>query len=170
MNRDSCTFYADQKSFAGIQEALFKKHRDLGYSREQDGFKYTQQLVVHMNFTGNNTFVKNKKLLFQDNTYINDRGIKAIELTTGANLRITTTIPQTDQINQAWLASGFLCIVDDCDMEIIRIPLTSLCLATNGNKLAMFDLKNINWGACYVRFTQNQGISSANSLQFNIHL
>lgn len=167
--RDRCSFYKDQKSFAGITEALYQKHFDKGYSMDLDGFTYTRQLPVALKFTGNNTFLKGKNLKFLDNSFINDHGIKAIELTSGTNMRICQTNPLTDQINQAWLASAYLTIVDDCDMEILKVPLTSLCLATNGNQLAMFNIKNINWGACYVRFTQTQAITSANSLIFNIY-
>jgi len=167
--RKSCNFYKDQKSYSGIVTALYKQHVARGLSIDYDAFKFTKCVTVVVNFLGTQSYVDNKKILFRDDKEINGQTIKAIELLSATNLIVNETLPPTDAPTSEF-KKGLITFVDDCQMELLTAPLSTLCKSQNGNVLFVCELKNINWPACYLRFNDASITPGVNSLQFNVYI
>jgi hypothetical protein len=124
--------------------------------------------IVNLQFLGKNSYATNKRIYFDYDQILSTHSIQGIEIIGTAQQTAAGTSPGTD-IPQSEFAKGFIVLVDHCDNEITTMPLTSLCKALNGNKLTFMNLQNINWAACYVRFTNAASISAANTLVLNIY-
>ena len=130
----------------------------------------TVQCFLTYDSTGQYSYLAGRPQRFAQNFEIDNNGIKAIEITGATRAVINPTSPAATDPMQSKFVEGYLVIMDNCNNEIARIPLTLLNRTQNGGKLYFCNFQNIRWSACFVVFPAAAGISAANSICFNVTL
>lgn len=127
------------------------------------------QVIVGWEQSGVRSYLAGRPQRFSDEMDINNGTVKAIELMDETQIPIIPSQPPTDHIASEF-DQGYLVLVDQCNNEVARLPLTVLNKNQNGGKLCFFDLPNLQWNECYVVFPAAAGINQNNGLLFAVHI
>lgn len=158
------------QSTAGSVPAFFDKFNRMGLTAFFTDRRGNRSKVVTLDFvaSGPREYKQGRIINFEYDQELNDATILSIEVLSTAQMLFTPTQPVKDS-PQASLNRGFLILMDDCNNEIMRTPLSNLCKALNGNKTTFLNMKNIAWGNSGVLFNGASGITSANAIPFKIN-
>lgn len=125
--------------------------------------------IITFTANGPKSFLNGRKFYFPDDFDINNSTIEAIELMDPDQCSINPTTPPTET-NASQFSQGFLVICDECNNEILRMPLSMLNKAQNGGKLAFFNLKNLYINNSYIQFFGASGLDEDTSFYFNFYI
>lgn len=127
------------------------------------------QVILGWTASGVTSYLAGRPQKFNDEMMINTGRVKAIELMDETQIAYVPSVPLTDHISSKF-KEGYLVLINDCDDEVARLPLSVLNKTQNGGKLCFFDCPNLKWSNCYVVFPNSAGISSANGMLFAVHV
>ena len=154
----------------GVGAALDAKLLRLGFTYPYADLVTAHKKLVFLDFadSGRFEYADNKEIHLPDDITLNRAHIKAIEVITSTQMTSTISNPARD-IPDTELVKGYFVVIDRWQNTLAKFPLESLIRANNDFKLTFTSFRDVDWAACYVRFTTAAAITSANALVFQVH-
>lgn len=144
---------------------------DQGKAADYTQRRGSKTIVSFITYTedGPRSYLAGRPAFFPDEFEVNNGVLKAIELVGEEQMEIIPYDRPLDNLTNKF-KEGYLILTDQCNIEVARIPLTSLCLQTNGGKWQFTNMAGLQWNKCAVLFPNSSGISSANGLMFKLYI
>lgn len=129
--------------------------------------------VISFTASGPKSFLNGRKFYFDDNFDINNGVLKGIELIDNSQLEFIP--PQTAsspplEINNNSFKDGYFVVCDNCNNEILKLPLSMLNKNQNGGKLMFLNIKNLYWNNCYIQFFNAAGLDETTGFMFQSYI